>query len=322
MKDRRKYLLASGIIEYLYIVVSIVYALMTTKNTDELIATIFINILSFICATILIIQSTKDENYLSKKRSTITICSVILLFSSFVSGILGILYLRKPAKVKDIPQNPEEKCTNAQRIMSLVLFICFCIIMFVLPRFSMVKNIPEWCVYLFLFLITIAVSLKSLIRDAKDYFKNFRKYFPFVIKRYFIMLFFAFLAALVVLLITHNGVSNNQQLVNEMLNKKPFYAFVLSVIYAPLIEECIFRLNLKKVITNKIVFIIISGILFGLGHVVNSSASILDFVPVLQYSVLGICLAKAYSDTNNILVSISMHFIQNFLAALLVLFVL
>ena len=50
-------------------------------------------------------------------------------------------------------------------------------------------------------------------------------------------------------------------------------------------------------------------------------SSINDLLYVFQYATLGICLAKAYKDSNNIFVSISMHFIQNFLAAILVLLV-
>ena len=322
MKDRRKYLLISGIIEYLYIIGSVIFVLMTSKNSDEILATIFINIFTFIFATIMIIYSRKSSEYLTKKRPIIVIGSIILLFSSLISGIFGLLYLRQNKDDKKVPTNKEKTYTTKQKIIALILLIIFSIIMFVLPRFNIINKIPDWSVYLFLFLITITISFNDLVNDMKDYFKNFKKYFPFVIKRYFIMLFFAFCAALIVILITKTNTSNNQALVNEMLKNKALYAFILSVIYAPLIEECVFRLNMKKFINNKTLFIIISGILFGIGHVINTSSSLLEFVPVIQYSTLGICLAKAYSDTNNIMVPISIHFIQNLLSALLVLFVL
>ena len=122
-----------------------------------------------------------------------------------------------------------------------------------------------------------------------------------------------------ILLINNGKTSSNQLELNSMFKKLPIIMLLLTTLYAPLAEECIFRLSLSKVFKNKNLFIIVSAFLFGILHVIDKFTSFTDFLYVFQYSAMGICMAKAYSDSKNIFVSISMHFIQNFLSALLVL---
>ena len=78
-------------------------------------------------------------------------------------------------------------------------------------------------------------------------------------------------------------------------------------------------MTLSKFFDNKTVFIVISGLLFGSLHVIDKFETLTDLLYIFQYSALGICLAKAYTDSKNIFVSMSMHFMQNFLAAVMVL---
>ena len=58
-------------------------------------------------------------------------------------------------------------------------------------------------------------------------------------------------------------------------------------------------------------FILTSGIIFGLLHVVFSYTSIVDFLYVIPYSLLGISFAYIVDKTDNITSSIMMHIIHN-----------
>ena len=53
---------------------------------------------------------------------------------------------------------------------------------------------------------------------------------------------------------------------------------------------------------------------------IDKYTNIYDLLYIFEYSALGICLAKAYKDTNNIFISMSMHFIQNTLASIVMVF--
>ena len=124
------------------------------------------------------------------------------------------------------------------------------------------------------------------------------------------------LCSLPVVLLNNGEQSANQQLINEMFSKKILSTFILTVFYAPLIEELIFRFGISNLIKNKWLFIIISGVLFGSLHVIDKMTSLMDILYIIQYSALGICLAYFYKKTNNIFVSIGVHFCQNLLASI------
>ena len=170
-----------------------------------------------------------------------------------------------------------------------------------------------------MFIINLVFNYKDLKKDLKYLAQNFKIYFPFIIKRYFSMLVIMIIVAIPVVLINDGATSTNQEMINSMFDKLPLATLILSTLYAPFVEESIFRLSLSKLFKNKTLFIIVSGVLFGTLHVIDKFTSIYDFLYIFQYATLGICLAKAYKDSNNIFVSMSMHFIQNFLAAILVL---
>ena len=128
--------------------------------------------------------------------------------------------------------------------------------------------------------------------------------------------------ALFVSIFNKGEVSLNQQGLNNMFLKMPFLTFVLSCIYAPIVEESVFRLDLHKLIKNKWLFIITSGLLFGVLHVVNSYTKPSDLLYSLVYATMGINLAFAYYDSKNIFVSTMVHFIQNTVSTILMVFLL
>ena len=66
----------------------------------------------------------------------------------------------------------------------------------------------------------------------------------------------------------------------------------------------------------KYVFILVSGILFGLLHVIDDSNTLAEFSYVIVYSSLGMFLASLYYKTNNLFSNILFHFFQNALGVI------
>ncbi|MDD2504964.1 MAG: CPBP family intramembrane metalloprotease, partial [Bacilli bacterium] len=102
-----------------------------------------------------------------------------------------------------------------------------------------------------------------------------------------------------------------------LIESAPGMMMLSSVIIAPFIEEVIFRLGFKKVIKNKVLFILISGLIFGLMHIIPSSLSL--FVLMLQsiiYISLGVVLAYIYEKEKNIYLVIIPHALNNLLGIL------
>ena len=92
-------------------------------------------------------------------------------------------------------------------------------------------------------------------------------------------------------------------------------AFLLSsittLIFAPIMEELVFRGVLFNRLKIKIGFVpamIISSLIFAVGH---------DFGGIVSAFLFGICMCILYLKTDNILIPITVHFINNVVASLL-----
>ena len=92
-------------------------------------------------------------------------------------------------------------------------------------------------------------------------------------------------------------------------------AFLLSaltsIVFAPLLEELVFRgvlFNRLKIRTGIIPAMLISSFLFAIGH---------DFGGITSAFLFGICMCILYLKTDNILIPMSVHFINNVVATLL-----
>lgn len=199
-------------------------------------------------------------------------------------------------------------------IKSIILILFFVINVFYVPN-----GIPFFAPYLIMFLLVIIFNYKQIICDFKLFVKNKKVYIPYVIKNYFKMLGAMILVAIPISILNSGNTSGNQQLVNYMFKKAPIIIFLSSTLYAPFVEENVFRLAFLRIFKNKYVFIILSSFVFGLLHVIDTSSSIYQFLYIFQYMSLGYFLANAYYNSKNIFVPMSMHFIQNFISAILIL---
>lgn len=84
-----------------------------------------------------------------------------------------------------------------------------------------------------------------------------------------------------------------------------------AIIFAPLMEELIFRgvlFNRLKIRTGIIPAMIISSFIFGIGH---------EYGGITSAFLFGICMCILYVKTDNILVPMSVHFLNNVVATIL-----
>lgn len=321
MKEKKSYLKVACLLELIYLVISLIYSIFYIKNTEEVIANVFMILISFKILTMMYSESKKTIKELKQNRIKLIICSIWMFMDCIVPGVLGFIFLKQFSTKKDfkLPVVKENKKTLKSYVNSILTILIFVFIMFVLPLIKVFEYIPTYIIYIAILLFTLFLNYKDLKEQFILFIKNLKAYIPFIIKRYFIMLGIMFLVAIPIVIINGGEVAENQQVLNELFKVSPIFMLLLTVLYAPLVEESVFRLSIGKLINNKVLFIVVSGFLFGLMHVIDDFNTIKDFLYVFQYSALGCCLAKAYYDSKNIFVSISMHFIQNFLAAILIL---
>ncbi len=165
---------------------------------------------------------------------------------------------------------------------------------------------------LILTLIIIYIYRKDFIPNFKDFVKNNIEYFKKYIKFWFIALGLIILSNYIITPFTTSNVSENQQAIVGLLNKIPIYTFIITVIIAPILEESVFRLSFRKIFAhNNVLFILISGLVFGSMHVLGSLSNTIDLLFIIPYSIPGMIFAYCYTKSNNIFIPISLHFIHN-----------
>lgn len=86
---------------------------------------------------------------------------------------------------------------------------------------------------------------------------------------------------------------------------------IASIIFAPVLEELVFRgvlFNRLKIRTGVIAAMLISSAIFAIGH---------EFGGIISAFLFGMCMCVIYLKTDNILMSMSIHFINNLVAVIL-----
>ena len=163
-------------------------------------------------------------------------------------------------------------------------------------------------------IILYLVLKETLKRDIKYYVKNFKKYFKYGVCVLFIFGIVEMIVGGIILLVIGNKSDNE-----VFLEQLPYwYQIIYTIILAPFIEECMFRGLLKKIIKNKYIFLIISSIFFGAMHViVTLPMDPLQWLFVIQYSIVGFALAYNYEKTGNLTSSIVIHMINNIITTIL-----
>ena len=189
------------------------------------------------------------------------------------------------------------------------------IIMFVLSKY-VTGFLGLILIYASIFILMISVFYKQLVHDFKIFKEYFREYMSLTIKTWLKSLVVMMILGIILQLVTNLGSSNNQESLQKLFNVYPIFVALLSMFYAPFAEELMFRGVFRKFIKSKYLFIIVSGVMFGLLHVIDDSKTLAEFSYIIVYSSLGIYLASLYYKTNNLFTNISFHFMQNTLGVI------
>ena len=164
-------------------------------------------------------------------------------------------------------------------------------------------------IILILILLTFYPKLK---RDFMDMKKNHMNYYSKYFKYWLFGLFIMMMSNFLIMKFTDNQIASNEQAVQSLFEISPIYIFFSAVIFAPFVEELVFRQGIRNIIPNKLLFIIASGLIFGGLHVISSNMkSLSELLYLIPYCTPGIIFAYILAQTDNIFVSIGLHFMHN-----------
>lgn len=179
---------------------------------------------------------------------------------------------------------------------------------------EIISNASLMLIYALLVLIISLFFLPILIDNLHDFKKENIK---IAFKNWGLGFLCMFISNLYLTYFIGN-IASNEASNRELLMASPVFSIIMMVVLAPILEEIVFRLNLKKAFKNKYVFCLVSALLFGGMHLI-SATSLKELLYIIPYGSLGFFFAKAYYETDNIYTSIFAHMFHNGLSVLIIL---
>lgn len=160
--------------------------------------------------------------------------------------------------------------------------------------------------------VTLLLFWPELKRDIPLFFEHWRAYSCFFFPRFCFFFVIYYGVSLVIALLVREPAANQDLLMQVSL---PILAFT-SLLYAPVVEETIYRGFLRRCVENDGIFILLSALIFGAVHMLHSGQSMAQYLYIVDYAFLGAFLAWIYVKSDNICVAMLGHFCLNLLAFL------
>lgn len=141
---------------------------------------------------------------------------------------------------------------------------------------------------------------QNLWRELKKIFKEIVMFIPVLLLSMWISDLFV-------------GQPLNQIRIEESFRESPVFDSILCIIIGPMLEEFIFRFLPYRFIKNKVLYVVISTVIFATMHVIGDPNALYY---VWLYMIRSSYYAYRYHKTHDIWVSISMHSFNNLIATL------
>lgn len=176
--------------------------------------------------------------------------------------------------------------------------------------------------------ILVASFYKMFNEKINDYIKNFKSYFMFTVKWWGIGLLVMYVSNFIINFVIFNGdLAANEVQNREFIQGNPIIGLVSIAFIAPFVEEMIFRLGVRNLSGRNKYFPIISALAFGIPHIIAgldfnnflTFSNLLEFVYVVPYGALGYVFGVIYNKTDNILCSMTSHFLHNLMCFVIIL---
>lgn len=279
----------------------------------------------------IIILKTVFNNEILKKKGKLIGLSGVCFFTDMtgtisIIAILNIIVLifskRKnpedyPEK-KEIPSVEYKKSTRKEIIFGIgVILVYFSqyLLGTIIPINTFTEAMIAQVTFNVIILILVILCFKDkLKRDLKLFKENAKAYIQYVLPKIGIMYVIYLFVSIICTLISGQGTSVNQATI-ETLPK--WYIIPIAIIWAPIVEELIFRGILRRFVKNNFLFIILSAVIFGALHSIGEVTVANMIIMAIPYAVLGGTWAYIYAKTDNLTNNILAHAFQNTLGVLL-----
>jgi len=246
--------------------------------------------------------------------------STIVMLISIINFIVALTIKRNKTKEKVvIPEIAYQKASRKELVFGIILVLAY------FSPYLLSNLIPEDVSTNVLKLIDISYNVVLLIlsilcfkdrlkRDITLFKDNAKTYIKYTFPKMGIMYIIFFISNFICIMITGQANSANQVALESM---PLWYTIPLAILWAPIVEESIFRGVLRRFIKNNKLFIATSAIIFGLLHTMSEATILNMIIMSIPYAILGGFFAYIYAKTENISCNILTHCFQNTIASLI-----
>lgn len=207
-------------------------------------------------------------------------------------------------------------------VLQIILSIPF---VFLLEDKKISINTAYLFIYLGLSIVYTMIYRKSIKENIKDLKKNYKTIIKTTLKYWSLGLVIMILSSFIIGLF-NIPTSDNQNTNIELFKQAPILQSLCAIIFAPIIEELVFRHSFRKFTNNPTIFALTTGLIFGFVHITSSITSLKDLtmmIHLIPYSAVGIAFGYAYKkNNNNIIGTILIHSIHNMIAVIEILILL
>ncbi len=168
-------------------------------------------------------------------------------------------------------------------------------------------------------LITMMWIVKEPLSASFNFVKKKTRETLTIILKNFAFLWLANIVVALILTYVFKMTSDaeNQLIIEAMAKESPFLVGFLVVIFAPIVEELIFRGVLYQNLRSESSYkkaMVISILVFSMMHILPGLASgngIKEMLYILQYGSLAFFMIRAFEETGSIWGAIGIHFLNN-----------
>ena len=272
-----------------------------------------------------------NDKLLKKKGTVITINVITFIFSEYMIiqllSVINIIVMAIskrerpediPDKKKEIPKLEPENVNTKMVIEGIVLLVIYFSQLFFshfITYDPKIKIIVSCCFYVLMIALVIFVFRDLFKKCFIAYKNNFKAYMQYIWPRIGKFYLIYLVVAIISVLLTKGG-SANQKSIEEL---PTLLLIPLTIIYAPIVEEGLFRGVLRRFIKNDTLFIIVSGLVFGFLHTAFLEKGLFRMIAAtLPYMAMGLFMARLYVKTNNIFTNMTFHAFQNTIGVIII----
>lgn len=181
-----------------------------------------------------------------------------------------------------------------------------------------VYNLSIYLYYILILIFTILLGFSYFKQGWDNFISNKGKVYQSIVKNFLFIIICTVVVGGILSIFTSSS-SANQEMLEDAVQFQPVFISFKILIFAPFVEECIFRGALKDFLLKKFsiqLTIFVSSFIFGLFHVLPYvlSGNTSDFLFFIQYFVLGYFFAKSNEESSSMFSGIGLHILNNLFA--------